>query len=370
MSELGSAAERAKEHRAVRDRTKPKRIPTPALLVDLDCMETNLRSMAAFFRDTPAKLRPHFKTHQVLALAMRQLEAGAVGITCARLEHAEALVDYGITGILIASEIAGEAMVQRFAELSRRAPVIASTDSAKVVSDMARQAHGRPHELNLLVDLDLGLHRCGISPGEAVLELAKKILEKGMRFRGLMGYGGNLRLPHGPEKDQRTRAVLQKLVQMKFLLERNGIPVEIVSCGGTSDHSITATFPGVTESQAGSYLLMDTWYQPFAPEFQPALSVLATVISSASADRIVANAGVKAISAERGLPLIKGKQGLRVRALHAEHALIDVVDPLVSVDVGDEIEIWVQHLDSTISLHNQMYGVRNGEVVEFLRIER
>lgn len=369
MSELESVGERTKERGTARDGTKLKGLHTPALLVDLDCMESNLRRMATFFRDTPAKLRPHFKTHQVTSLAMRQVEAGAVGITCSRLKHAEALVDRGITSILIASEIAGEVMVQRFVELSRRAPVIVIVDSAKVVSDMARQAGGRTHELNVLVDLDLGLRRCGIPPGEAALYLAKEILEKGMKFRGLMGYQGNLRLPPGPEKEQRTRAALHNLIQTKFLLERNEIPVEIISCGGTSDYAITATFPGTTESQAGSYLLMDTWYQPFAPEFQPALSVLATVISNTSDRRIVANAGVKAISTERGLPLVKGKQGLRVRALHAEHTLIDVVDPLISVEVGDEIEIWVQHLDATISLHDKMYGVRNGEVTEVLRIE-
>lgn len=347
-----------------------KGIRTPALIVDLDVMEANLRRMAAFFRDTPAKLRPHFKTHQVVPFALRQVRAGAVGITCARLEHAEALVERGITNVFIASEVAGERMIRRYIELCRRAPVIAAVDNAKVISDLARQARGRAGEINLMVDLDLGLHRCGVSPGEGALHLAELILEKGMKFRGLMGYHGNLRLAPGPERDQRTSAALQKLIQTKMLLEHSGIAVEIVSCGGTSDYAIAAAFPGVTEVQAGSYLLMDTWYQSLAPEFEPALSALATVISKTSDERLVANAGVKAMSTERGLPIIKGNPGLRVRAMHAEHALIDIVDPLVSIEVGDEIEIWVQHLDATISLHAEIYGIRNGKVVERLKIER
>lgn len=350
--------------------TSFKGISTPALVVDLDVMEGNLRQMGAFFRDTSAKLRPHFKTHQVISFASQQLRAGAIGITCARLEHAEALVERGIRSVFIASEVAGERMVKRFVELSRRDPVLAVVDNAKMVCDMARQARGRAGEINLVVDLDLGLHRCGVSPGEGALRLAELILEKGMKFRGLMGYHGNLRLPPGPEREQRTTATLQKLIQTKMLLEHGGIAVEIVSCGGTSDYAIAAAFPGVTEVQAGSYLLMDTWYQSLAPEFKPALSVLATVISKTSDERLVANAGVKAMSTERGLPTIKGNPGLRVKAMHAEHVLIDIVDPLVSIEVGDEIEIWVQHLDATISLHSEMYSVRNGKIVERLKIER
>jgi D-serine deaminase-like pyridoxal phosphate-dependent protein len=368
MSQAKSLAEKTLMNRTARFGREPKGLSTPALLVDLDIMEANLHRMAAFFQDAPAKLRPHFKTHQVVSFASTQVQAGAIGITCARLEHAETLVDRGITNVFVASEIAGEKMVRRFVELSRQAPVIVVVDSPRVVSDMARQARDRTGELNVVVDLDLGLNRCGVPPGEAALQLAELILEKGMKLRGLMGYHGNLRLPPGPEKEQRTRAALQNLIQTKTLLEHNGIPVEIVSCGGTSDYSISAAVPGVTEIQAGSYLLMDTWYRSLAPEFKPALSVLATVISKTSRNRLVANAGVKAISTERGLPLIKGTESLHVRAMHAEHALIDILDPSMSVEVGDEIEFWVQHLDATISLHEQMHGLRNGKVVELLQI--
>lgn len=369
MSEVKSLAEQHRNPPAAAGETALKALNTPALLVDLDCMEANLHRMASFFRDRPAGLRPHFKTHQVISLASKQIETGAIGITCARLEHAEALVEHGIKSVLIASEIAGENMVRRFVELSRGAPVIAAVDDATVISDMARQARGRTYELNLVVDLDLGLNRCGVPPGDAALQLAQFILGKGMKFRGLMGYHGNLRLPPGPEKEQRTQSALQDLIRTKNLLEQNGIAVEIVSCAGTSDYPIAAEFPEVTEIQAGSYLLMDAWYERLAPEFKPALSVLATVISKTSESRLAANAGVKTVNTGRGLPAIKGNPGLRVRAMHAEHALIDILDPSISIEAGDQIEIWVQYLDGTVSLHDEMYGVRSGKIVERLRIE-
>jgi D-serine deaminase-like pyridoxal phosphate-dependent protein len=350
--------------------TKLCDLETPALLVDLTVMEQNLATMAQFFRGSHVKIRPHFKNHRVLTLAARQMEAGAIGITCARLWEAEALVDHGIKNVLIANEIAGESMVKRFVELSREAPVIVAVDNAKVVADLARWARNRGAESNVLVDLDLGLKRSGIRPGGATLALAKAVVEEGLKFRGLMGYEGHLlSLPSGPEKERLVRDALQSLVESKNLIERAGIPVEIVSCGGTGDYSIAGRFPDVTENQAGSFLLMGTWYAPFAPDFKVGLSVLATVISKTPRERIVVDAGLKALSGERGLPSVKALSGLRLVALHAEHAVIEIVEPSVPVDVGDKIEIWVHYQDGTVHLHDRMYGIRNGVVEEVLEIE-
>jgi D-serine deaminase-like pyridoxal phosphate-dependent protein len=348
---------------------KTKDLRTPALLVDLDAMETNLSRMAVFFRDKPAKLRPHFKAHQVFSLASRQMQRGAIGLTCARLDHAEGLVHQGFKNIVIANEIAGEGMIKHFVELSREAPVLVAVDNPKVVADMARIAGYLASELNVLVDLDVRLGRCGVQPGESALSLTKLVLEKGLRFRGLMGYEGHVPLPEGPEKREVAHGALKRLIETKNMLEREGIPVEIVTCGGTSDYSFAGTYPGVTETQAGSYLLMDTWYVPFAPEFKPTLTILATVISETPGERLVADAGVKAMSGANGFPSIKGIPGLRVKALHVEHTLMEISDHNVSVEVGDKIEIWVRSLDATLSLHTHMYGIRGGAVEEVLKIE-
>ena len=290
-------------------------IETPALLVDLDVMERNLETMARFFCNRPAKLRPHFKNHRVLELAARQIEHGAIGITCARLWQAERLAGFGIRDILIANEIAGETPIERFVELSREVPVLVAVDNPKVVADMAHLARNRKTEVNVLVDVDLGLKRCGMPPGEPAAALAKMVVESGLKFRGLMGYEGHLQpLPPGSEKQRAVTEAMQSLALTRKMIESSGIPVGIVSCGGTGDYSIAGASAGVTENQAGSYLLMDTWYAPFAPDFKVALSVLVTVISKTGGERMVVDAGCKAISGERGLTTVKGIAGLKLKA--------------------------------------------------------
>lgn len=345
-------------------------IETPALLVDLDAMEHNLRSITKFFSTQKAKLRPHFKNHRVLELAALQLQHGARGITCARLWQAEKLVHSGIQDVLIANELAGEAPLQRFVELSREAPVIVAVDNPSVVHDLARLARDHHATVDVLVDVDLGLKRCGVPPGEPAVELAHLILEEGLCFRGIMGYEGHLQpqVP-GPEKFASVRRAMEALLDTRNRMAAIGIPVEIVSCGGTGDYSISGNYPGVTENQAGSFLLMDSWYAPFAPDFKVALSVLATVISKTPGERIVVDAGVKAISGERGLPSVKGISGLKLRALHAEHAPIELTDPAAPVEIGDKIEIAVHYHDGTINLHRRMYGIRNGVVERIFTIE-
>jgi D-serine deaminase-like pyridoxal phosphate-dependent protein len=345
-------------------------IDTPALLVDLDTMERNQRRMVELFSGKLVRARPHFKNHRVLALADRQMASGAIGITCARLWQAERLIRHGIRDVLVANEIAGESMIRKFIELSRVAPVIVGVDNPSTVDEMARLAGAERGSLNLVVDFDLGLRRCGVVEPAAGLALARRIVESGMYFRGVMGYEGHLQpLTPGPEKERVVKEALAKLVSGKELIERDGIPVEIVSCGGTGDCIIVSNFLGVTEAQPGSYLLMDSWYEPFAPDFHPALTVLATVISRTGNGRLVLDAGVKAISGERGLPSIAGFDGLRLKALHAEHAPIEIVGETQAPKVGEKVQIRVQYHDGTVHLHRQMYGIRNCRVEQVFRIE-
>ncbi len=359
-----------KEQETIRRGAKVAEIPTPSLLMDLDAMESNLRRMAAFFSGRGPKLRPHFKAHQVFSLAKRQMEHGAIGLTCARLDQAEKLVSQGIPSVLIANEIAGESKIRDFIDLGRRAPVLVAVDNANVVADMARIAGKHKEQVNVLADVDVRLARCGVKPGEAALALTKLILEKGLRFRGLMGYEGQVALPPGPEKERIVCESLQRLTETKSLVEQAGIPVGIVSCGGSSDFTIAAKCPHVTEIQAGSYLLMDSSYEPFAPEFRPTLTILATVISKTPGERIVVDAGFRAMSGEHGLPLVKGAPGLRTKALNIEHSILEITDSTLPIEVGEKVEIWVRFLDQTLGLHDHLFAVRNGEVEEMLKIER
>jgi D-serine deaminase-like pyridoxal phosphate-dependent protein len=147
----------------------PLYLETPTLLLDLAVMEENMQAMARFVHRSPAKLRPHFKNHRVLALAARQIEAGAIGMTCARLWEAERLVQNGIESILVANEIAGSTAVKRFVELSGEAPVIVAVDNAIAIADLAFEARRRRTEVNVLIDVDLGFKRCGVQPGEEIV---------------------------------------------------------------------------------------------------------------------------------------------------------------------------------------------------------
>jgi D-serine deaminase-like pyridoxal phosphate-dependent protein len=346
-------------------------LDTPALLLDLPTMESNLRKMAKFISEGQTALRPHFKNHQSAWLSKKQLDAGAIGITCATVAQAEVLVSHGIRSILIASEISNGAKIKRFAELARQADIIVAVDNARVVADMARISRDKKTTLSVLIDVNIGLNRCGVTPGEAAALLAKTAVEQGLVVRGVMGYEGHLTLgPPGPEKERACRAALELAVDSKKLIEESGVPCEIVSAGSTGTHLITARFPGVTEVQAGTYLTMDTSYRQFAPDYLPALSLLVSVISKTAGKRLVIDAGRKALSGERGLPVVKGVEGVRLVALHSEHAIIEIQDAAVAVDVGDSIEIWVHYSDPTVRLHQRMYGVRGNDVEEELSIGR
>jgi D-serine deaminase-like pyridoxal phosphate-dependent protein len=345
-------------------------LQTPALLVDMDAMERNLAKMARFFSAGPTRLRPHYKNHKCPALARRQIQAGAIGMTCATLSEAEALVANGIEKILISSEIAGAPKIRRFVELASHAEIIAVVDNPGAVDALAAVARQQRCRCGVLVDINVGQNRTGVKPGEAALELARKVLAEGLWLRGLMGYEGHVaHLESGPAQDSAYDSAMSALMDSRCLLEQNSIPVEIVSTGGTGTHSMTRRFPAITEFQAGSYLVMDTEYTRTCSDFELALSVLGTVISKTDGERLVADVGLKSISGEHGVPVIKGQNGLRFRKLNAEHGIIDILESPTALTPGDTIEIWAQYSDATINLHSRMYGIRGGEVEEVFTLE-
>jgi len=345
-------------------------IETPAVLLDLDAMESNLGKMATFFSQSSAKLRPHFKNHKCPALALRQLAAGAIGMTCATIAEADSLVRHGIGSILIANEIADSVKIGRFLGLASQADVMVCVDNESTLKAIATAARSRKIKASVLVDVDVGLHRCGVQPGEAVVQLAKLALDSGLRFRGLMGYEGRIRLPDGAEKTEVCGKALRVLIECQDLLTRSGIPVEIVSTGGTSSYKIGGRYPGVTEIQAGSYLVMDTdYFQCCCTDFTLALSLLTTIVSKTGNERVVVDVGVKALSALRGLPSVKSSGGVTLKALNAEHGIIQLGSPTRPLEVGDKIELWVHDADPTISLHRQIFGIRNETVEGVFKVE-
>jgi D-serine deaminase-like pyridoxal phosphate-dependent protein len=346
-----------------------REIDTPALLLDLDAMERNLAKMARFFSAGRTRLRPHYKNHKCPVLARRQMEAGAIGMTCATLSEAEALIANGVTDILISSEVAGDRKIGRFIDLARQVDIKAVVDNPKAAAALGAAGREKGCRPGVLMDVNVGQNRTGVRPGEPALELARKVLAEGLRLRGLMGYEGHVaHQVEGPQKEAAYDLAMGTVMQCRCLLEENGIPIEIVSTGGTGTHHLTPRFPGITEFQAGSYIVMDTEYTSTCNDFERALTVLGTVISKAEGERVVVDAGLKSISGEHGLPVVKARDGLRLRRLNAEHGIIDILDPSVPVEVGDIIEIWVYYSDATVNLHERMYGIRNGEVEEVLKL--
>src|SRR5260370_5004699 len=177
-------------------------IDTPARLLELNAMERDLAKMAGFFSVGSTRLRPHYKNHKCPALARRQIDAGAIGMTCATLAEAEALVANGIGNILISSEIAGDRKIRRFVDLSRRSDIIAVVDNAKAARALAAAGRDQGCRIGALVDINVGQNRTGVKPGEPALELARLALGEGLWLRGLLGYEGHVaHLPAWPEKE-------------------------------------------------------------------------------------------------------------------------------------------------------------------------
>jgi len=345
-------------------------IETPALLIDLDAFERNIEKMAAFFKSRTVKLRPHFKCHRIVEVARLQLEAGAIGITCATLSEAELLVCEGIKDVLIANEIADDSKIRRLAELSRVSGIIVAVDSEDVLLRMSRAARRAGTEINVLVDVDVGLHRCGVRTIDEAVRLAQSaVAAEGIRFRGLMGYEGHLQaLCRGAGKTRLCEQAMSKLIEARRAVESAGIEVEIVSAGGTGTYHITGKYAGVTEIQAGSYAFMDTFYRDAGADFELASTVLATVLSRPERDKAVANAGLKSIHPLFGKPEVKCPEGVRVRSLNAEHT--NLILEGADLSPGDRVELYVPYVDGTFNLHPVAYFVRGDEVVHEWKIRR
>ena len=338
-------------------------IDTPALLIDLPMMESNLNRMADFFRGREAKLRPHAKTHKCPIIAQKQLDLGASGITCAKLSEAEALVEGGIQDILIANQIVGEHKIFRLTDLAQRANLTVAVDNPENVKTLSQAASATGVKIRVLVELDIGMGRCGVSPGQAALVLAQQVSRSpGLSFSGLMGYEGHLVfVPSLQERTDRCCEAISLLLEIRDLIERAGLPVSVVSGGGTGTYAITGDLGGITEVQAGSYLFMDTRYRGIEglEGFGFALTLMSTVISRPSERRAIVDAGMKAITHEFGLPMVKDRPGAKLVALAEEHGIIQFEDPDHKLKVGDKIELIPSHGCTTINLHDFYYATRN-----------
>jgi D-serine deaminase-like pyridoxal phosphate-dependent protein len=342
-------------------------IDTPALLLDLDAFERNLSTMARFFADRPTSLRPHAKTHKCPQVALRQLEAGAIGITCAKVGEAEVMAEAGVQDILIANQVVGSIKIDRLTDLAGRCDMMVAVDDAVNVQELARACQAKDVTLRVLVEVDIGMHRCGVQPGADALSLAQQVADAPrLQLAGLMGYEGHLvQIADPQERFTRVREALAPFQETRKLLETNGLPVEIVSGGGTGTYDVSGAYPPMTEIEAGSYVYMDSTYLKTRPEFEPALTVLTSVISRPVPERIVTDAGRKAISHDFGLPQPFDAPGVGTSKLSEEHGVLEATEPnAVPLRAGDKIRVLPSHCCTTVNLHDTLYVVQNDVLVD------
>ena len=339
-------------------------IPTPALIIDLPAMERNIHRMAQFFADGPCKLRPHFKAHKTPEIARRQLAAGScTGLTCATVGEAEVIAEF-CDNILIANQVIGREKCRRVAELAKRVDFKVAVDSVEGLEQMAAAARNAGATVGVLVEVNVGF-RAGVGPGGAALELARRVIETaGLEFRGLVGYeGAAVGIDERAQREAATRQALERLLTTVSVVEAGGISCEIVSAGGTGTYDITGRMEGVTEIQAGSYVLMDCAYAKQHLPFERACSVLGTVVSRPSPTMVTADCGHKSCTQDHGNPEVKGLDGASVVFLADEHAMIGVTGDC-PLRPGDRIELWPSHIDPTINLHDVFYVVEGDAVVD------
>jgi D-serine deaminase-like pyridoxal phosphate-dependent protein len=340
-------------------------IPTPALVIDLGAMERNIRTMAGFFADGPCKLRPHFKAHKTPEIARRQLAAGScVGLTCATVSEAEVASAF-CDDILIANQVIGADKCARVAELAKSVDIAVAIESPLGFEQLAKAAEAAGSTIGVLVEVNIGF-RTGTPPGEPAVALARRSADTaGIEFRGLMGYAG-----HAAAMDDRPQreaaecsATVERLMTSVSAVRDAGLPCAIVSAGSTGTYDITSRIDGVTEIQAGSYVLMDTAYAKFGLPFEQAFWVQGTVVSRPGDTRLTADCGHKSCTMDHGLPDVKDVDGATVMFLADEHAII-TVPPESTLGPGDPVALWPSHIDPTINLHDIFYVVDDDKVVD------
>lgn len=336
-------------------------LTTPALLLDMATLRANLDLMAAGMRDAPATLRAHVKVHKSPHIARMQVEHGAIGVGCATVWEAIVMARAGISDVFVINEVVGPEKTRALALLAREADAKASVDDAAQVDELSAAAVKAGSTIGVLIDVDEGMHRCGVATTAEAQPLAQRISQvPGLRFLGLTGYEGHCSLEFDETKRHAmAREAMAKLTGIAADLAAAGLPCQIVSAAGTGTWGTTSRYPGVTEIQPGSYATMDGHHRGLDPRFGWAVTVLASVISR-RADRIVTDAGSKTVGASHGV--LKGWDLEKYR-FDEEHSIF-LADASVPLTTGDKVEILCGYTPFAISYFEAYYVLEDGKVVD------
>ncbi len=355
-----------------------RELSTPALMVDLDAFEANLAKMAELIGRAGRKVRPHAKAHKSSHVGKLQLDAGAVGLCCATVREAEVLADAGLPGLLVTTPVVTPSMAARLALAAEKADdFLVVVDSLTGVETFAAHAR-REKPIGILIDIDMGLGRDGlVDPAEAVA-LARRITElPELRYRGVQAYYGHLQ--HVKTLADRHARVAEQWTNLSRFLEAlsdAGFAPEIISGGGTGTHHLDLEHGPFTEIQPGSYLFMDKQYgevdiAPGGSPFLTSLSVAARVVSVAQPDRVIVDAGSKALSTDYGPALVVSgaPEGSTYQFMGDEHGAIRVPEGASRPPLGGIVGLMAPHCDPTANLHDRFHVMRGGRLVDIWPIE-
>lgn len=344
-------------------------VDTPALIVELDTLEHNIRRLPASLAQGRVRVRPHAKSHKCPEIAHRQIAAGAVGVCCQKVSEAEAMVDGGITDVFVSNEIVGARKLQVLAKLATRARMSVCVDDARNVSDLATAAERAGSTLTVFVEIDVGSKRCGVPPGPAVVELARQIKRSPhLRFGGLQAYHGPAQHMRGvAQRRAASAAAAESARQTRMLLQDDGIECAVITGGGTGTFGFDAGSGVYDEIQAGSYVFMDADYARNewpgdGPEFQQSLFVWTTVMSRPERSLGSVDAGIKSLSNDSGPPLIYERPDIEYVRGADEHGVLRFKLEERAPRVGEKLMLVPGHCDPTVNLHDWMVGVRKGIV--------
>lgn len=342
---------------------------TPVLVLDIDQLDRNIATMQALADAHDVALRPHAKTHKSVDIARRQVAAGAVGLCCAKIGEAEVLADGGIMGLLITSPVAAPMAIERLAALARRsAGLMAAVDNPDVLARMQRALAGKGATLDVVIDIDPGIRRTGVSSPEAAVALADAIATcDAITLRGVQYYCGIQQ--HIEDYDTRRAAIVERTEYLQSVIDAltiAGYPPEIVTGSGTGTHRIDLDLGIFTELQAGSYAFMDKQYLDCdlagdgGQAFAPSLSVDARVVSANHAALVTIDAGFKSLSTDGGMAQVRdgASPDTMFVFMGDEHAALVAPGIGETLRPGDLVSLTVPHCDPTVNLYDHYHVVR------------
>jgi|TARA_B110000967_G_scaffold209116_1_gene263840 3-hydroxy-D-aspartate aldolase len=345
-------------------------ICTPALIVDLDAFENNVKLMGNFINKNGIRHRAHAKTHKSADIARYQIEqGGACGICCQKVSEAEALVAEGITDVMISNQVVDPRKIDRLTALAVQARVIVCIDDAGNIDALSAAAGTHNVEIECLVEIDCGAGRCGVSPGLPAVQLAKKIASsKGLIFSGLQAYHGPAQHVHDySDRKAKIDEAASKVSETVDLLNAEGLSCEIIGGAGTGTYYFESASNVYNELQCGSYIFMDADYQRvldeeqnYISEFENSLFIYTSIMSHTKPDIAICDAGLKVQSVDSGLPVVFGRDDITYLRCADEHGVI--ADPKGVLKLNDKLKLIPGHCDPTCNAHDWYVGVRNGKV--------